>query len=120
MLDQPVLDLVIGPGIPEGVLGREVVVPDPVESTPALIEVEWEHILDQIEHLVAWHLGVALDDVVGDKPVLELRIAPGAPDGVRGGIVVLLHRIDIVVTAAFGLILNDVVTNEPVMLQPFV
>jgi hypothetical protein len=62
VFDQPGAKFRFRPGIPEGVGGREVVV------------------LDHLLHLFALDLGLGLDDIVFDEPVMKVAITPRRPD----------------------------------------
>ena len=70
---------------------------------------------DQLLHLLARELSVALDDAVLDEPLLHLRIVPSIPDLAVDVIVVALHESDELLTALRRRVLEDAVLDEPLV-----
>lgn len=67
VFDEPGADFRLGPGVPDSVGGREIVV------------------LDQLGHLITLKLSVGLDDVMGNEPVVEFTVGPRRPDVILNG-----------------------------------
>ena len=96
VLDEPGANLVVRPSRPERVLSREIVIPE--KKRIFVHEYDRAHlneynVRDQLEHLIAGGLGVALHDAVVNEPFLELGIRPRRVNSVGDRVVILVHEL---------------------------
>lgn len=56
-----------------------------------------EYARDQFDEFIASNLGFGLDNVVADKPGLDLRVGPCVVNLARGIVIVFLHLFDEIV-----------------------